>query len=258
MRPQRAFTLLELLAVITVISILAIFLVTLIRTMHESSREATCATNMRQIVQAIRLYANDHNGMGPPGNNVEQHLAGGGVPGSTSLRSTYFYSVWPYIYGSWATHHNPNNTVTMNSLQKNIFHCPTRYALYPDAMVAPPEMFVGNKGASYAWWDSYAYPINGMAGSLPGANPASEIERSKSPVQVATMKYPSKTVAIVEGYCWYVTVSHHYYNRYGVLPHKGKANFAFYDGHIELRSQSEIPTKEEALQTVFWSGDNVE
>lgn len=255
-RCVRALTVLELLVAIAVIAIVAAFLLPVIGAMQESSRNTACAANMRQIVQAVRLYANDHNGMGPPGNNVQQHLEHNGSPGATSLYSTYFYSVWPYVYGSWSsTHHNPDNTVTMNSVKRNIFHCPTRYALYPNATVAPAEMFVENKGSGYAWYDSYAYPINAMAG-MPSANPYSDTERAKNPVRVAAMQHPSKTVAIVEGYCWYVTTSQHYYGRYGVLPHKSRANFAFYDGHIEQLRESQIPTKAEARQTIFWSGDN--
>jgi len=64
-RGRRAFTLLELLAVIFVIAIVtAIMLPTMNRT-HCGSNRVKCGSNMRQIGQAIMLYANENKGNYP-------------------------------------------------------------------------------------------------------------------------------------------------------------------------------------------------
>ena len=250
-RGRRGFTLLELLAAIAIIGVLAVLLLPAMNTIRESSWNTKCASNMRQITQAILMYANEHNGMGPPGNNVKQYEAAGGVPNSTGLASTYFYSIWPYFYGSWATHRPPDNVVTMDSRNQNVFHCPARYARYPKAELAPAEMFISGKTSSFSWWDNYAYAINAMA--APGPN-LSQNERSKNPVRIWGMRSPARTVAIVEDYNWYASFDK-YYDRYGVLPHRGKANFAFYDGHVEHLGRSQIPTKAQAPSSTFWAGD---
>ncbi len=247
------FTLVQLLTTMAILAVLSTILIAVIGSVRESARGAVCAANMRQIAQALLLYANENNGLGPAGRNDQQHEAAGGAPGTTGLASTYFYSLWPYLYGPWnETHHSTRNTVTLNSEKQNIFHCPTRYTLYPEAALAPDEMFVSGKKSTFAWWDRYAYAINAMA-----AIGATADERAREPVRIADMRSPSQTVAIVEDYNWYVTFTK-YYDRYGVIPHGAKANFAFYDGHVQSLSLAQIPTRAEAQQTVFWSGDNVD
>jgi prepilin-type N-terminal cleavage/methylation domain-containing protein/prepilin-type processing-associated H-X9-DG protein len=60
-----AFTLLEILAVIFIIAIvIAVLLPTMNRT-HESSNRSVCGSNLRQIGQAIALYANENKGNYP-------------------------------------------------------------------------------------------------------------------------------------------------------------------------------------------------
>jgi prepilin-type N-terminal cleavage/methylation domain-containing protein/prepilin-type processing-associated H-X9-DG protein len=56
-----AFTLIELLVVITVIAILVALLFPALHNSIEASRRITCASNLRQLVSAIRQYANDNS-----------------------------------------------------------------------------------------------------------------------------------------------------------------------------------------------------
>jgi len=254
-RDRLGFTLIELLVVIAIIGILAVLLFPVLGKAREASEASLCVSNMRQVAQGLLLYAADHDGWGPAGNNKDNHEEQGGDPGVTSLNSTYFSLVWPYIYPQVPLSTSTPDRVTFNSKKKNVFLCPTRYARYPTAEKAPAEMFVGGKGSSYAVWDNYSYPINGLAAKAPLYS--SDGNRVAKKVKVIGMTAPSKTVAIVEGYTWYVMVSY-YYQKYGVLPHNKKANFAFYDGHVETLGLSQIPTEQEALQSVFWSGDNVQ
>ncbi len=253
-RVRTGFTLVELLVALAVMGVLMALVFSAVHIMRENSWESKCASNMRQITQAILLYANEHNGMGPSGNNVKQYEAAGGVPNKTGLASTYFYNIWPYFYGSWATHRSPNNVVTMDSMTQNVFHCPTRYVRYPSAELAPAKMFVSGTTSSFSWWDNYAYAINAMAASGPDLV---QDERAKKPVRIWGMRSMSRTVALVEDYNWYASFDK-YYNRYGVLPHRGRANFAFYDGHIESLNRSQIPTKAQAPSSTFWAGDYAE
>src|SRR4051812_9011413 len=60
-RHQGAFTLIELLVVIAIISILAAILFPVFAQARESARQIQCASNMRQIGMAMRMYADDND-----------------------------------------------------------------------------------------------------------------------------------------------------------------------------------------------------
>jgi len=57
----RAFTLIELLVVIAVIAILAALLFPVFATVREKARQATCASNLRQLGMAFAQYAQDND-----------------------------------------------------------------------------------------------------------------------------------------------------------------------------------------------------
>lgn len=66
MRTQQGFTLIELLVVIAIIAILAAILFPVFSQARESARQATCASNMKQIGIAMRMYSHDYDEMWVP------------------------------------------------------------------------------------------------------------------------------------------------------------------------------------------------
>lgn len=60
-----AFTLIELLTVIAIIGILAAIIIPVTGRVRDSARTTRCASNLRQLMQATTLFANDNRGIYP-------------------------------------------------------------------------------------------------------------------------------------------------------------------------------------------------
>src|SRR5699024_9381544 len=120
-----AFTLIELLTVIAIIGILASILIPVVGAVRENARGAKCTSNMRQMGQAIHMYAQENGGRVPPANDKAAHERETGNTSGTGAYSTFQGSIWPYVY--------PEERITNEKIRNeitgelNIFQCPTVY-----------------------------------------------------------------------------------------------------------------------------------
>lgn len=86
-RPRRqAFTLIELLVVIGIIAMLVAILLPVLASARDSSKRLQCETNLRSLGQMITMFAADHHGRVPEGQDTPETYTGG------SWRSTWMYT----------------------------------------------------------------------------------------------------------------------------------------------------------------------
>ena len=98
-RPHRsAFTLIELMVVTAIIAILASLLLSSMAGAKERAKRTACRSNLRQVVMATLMYAEDHNDWLPSGVTDDDHEYPPVVPTNT-WKSLVYYCGSPRIVG---------------------------------------------------------------------------------------------------------------------------------------------------------------
>ena len=142
MRRSRGFTLIELLVVIAIIAILAAILFPVFARAREAARKATCISNVKQIVLACIMYAQDYDEVLPAVNADENDGCAHAVnPADTNLGGDPLEA--KYASTLDARHMWQLADVTLPYVKSiDIFNCPTltrRDAGYKIAMITMPD-----------------------------------------------------------------------------------------------------------------------
>lgn len=228
---RRGFTLLELLTAIGIIVVLAALLLGGVRKVRESAEKAKCASHLRALGVGILAYAGDNNGRLPPGaranmgGTLEDILADGGY---TEAKKEALISA-------------------------DIFYCPTNQRLGSPPAGGYPK---GPGGTGYKGWAGYMMGYTFNASLFKQTNStignAGYTADSEARVSLASIKMPSRTVALLDMYTRPLTVTappssgfarNYYFNpassSFGLgTIHNGLGNILFLDGHVEAFSRS--------------------
>jgi len=225
---RRAFTLIELLTVIAIIGILAAIIIPTVGRVRDSAARTDCASNQRQIGQALLLYAQDNRQNLP-------RVTSAWPP--SDQKDTWCYSIWTYLGYNADSFDATTNGFTSNATTQgtNLFHC-SKTRNSPTYGPGVPNNGTG--------WTSYG--LND--GPLYGSGLANRV----NPVALTRVQTPSKTAMVLESRFYWAN-DYAYKTQFGLIPHGERSNVVFYDGHVELLAWDEIQARggEERL---FWSG----
>ncbi len=201
----KAFTLLELLVVVAIIGILAALLFPLGKSMIESGNASKCVANQRQIVAGILQYAQENN------NRLPGYICEG--PWYWNARLSRAIGASPAPTLPYMPYH-PSFSTTNTKGVVTLWICPANNPFKKRIM----------RETSYGIIQSI-YPND----ERPNSNGV-----ASTPTLLAKLDKPSKTIAL--GDCSLTSSSS---ARIGsdadiAKVHKGGANFAFFDGHVEF------------------------
>ncbi|EIP98528.1 prepilin-type N-terminal cleavage/methylation domain-containing protein [Opitutaceae bacterium TAV1] len=233
-----AFTLIELLTVIAIIGILAAIIIPTVGKVRESGRAAHCTSNMRQISTALLLYASENKQQIMPVRNPTIGTYGVG---------SWCWELWAHMgYPPDARTRQNVFTSREGSTNKNVFICPTTFV----TKLSTP-MFTSNASKTPNP-NLISYGLNPVKNGDAASGGIGTAALS-TPLSLSSVTTPSRTVILVES-SFYYGDDYNYRSEFGLLPHSGKANFAYFDGHVQRLAKPDCPDQGTRAGKIFWYG----
>lgn len=206
MKHPRGFTLIELLVVIAVIAILAALLFPVFVKVREKARQATCASNIRQIGQAFLQYAQDND------QRLPDQVSGGTPDDMVAIA----------MIADWETHLAPYiKNAGISRCPSDTSSVPT-HLLYADLPIRDP-------GTGLPLLNSYAVPANVQGKSL-AQIPASAltvllVDHQQFVTFEGSPEWLVMKLGVPDFTLPWVNVPD--------FRHNGMANYLFMDGHVK-------------------------
>jgi prepilin-type N-terminal cleavage/methylation domain-containing protein/prepilin-type processing-associated H-X9-DG protein len=220
-RPTRGFTLIELLVVITIIAILAAILFPVFASVRAKARQATCASNLKQIGLASLQYEQDYDEMTVP-------------------YSYYSNVALPnYNYQFWYCQLIVNNGTAAYDFSKGLLQ---PYLRNPQVQDCPEAAGIPNGAVPvpYAYGLNYnatqAIVVNGLQNNM-GVNAAQVTSPADTVAFSDAARYNHSVIRF--GILYrpsLTTVTLKYSTVHGL--HQGFANILWLDGHVKAMRPS--------------------
>ena len=238
--PARAcrpgFTLVELLVVIGIIAVLVAMLMPVFRTATGSARRVVCQNNLRQIVVAVRAYAQDNDSVIPIWHlqfrDPSYHTSVPGGVATADPEGQFFQNgrIWRYLQN------------------EDVYRCPEY-----------PERRTGTVNPVWGYPPAWTYSINGQP-AITNGNADWSVKRDAvrpSPTRVMMMmeQSPNDYYAFDNGVMLFWWPPSAQDDSLGYF-HKGGGNVAYYDDHIEwmLRDEYTRLAADRDLSKAFFGG----
>jgi len=207
-RSTRGFTLIELLVVIAIIAILAAILFPVFARAREKARQASCASNVKQIQLGVLMYAQDYDELLP----LEQIVIGGDG-NTTGVDGCWRGMIIPYV----------------KNVQ--IFTCPSHRPSTPLFTGAYNEQ---GYNASYAindWHQGVSGETNLIGTSQPAGKALASVTDAASTVFVLESPGSPDDICPASQQSHGLSLSGG--NLTAARRHNDGANYSFVDGHVK-------------------------
>ena len=240
--PRRGFTLIELLVVVAIIALLAAILFPVFAAAREKARQASCASNLKQLGLAFAQYQTDNDGMNAP---IDGYIS------STATWSTSYGGYWSCCNSAPAGQTPVIPTYELSTIgwpdaifsyvkNTQIFHCPDQDQQLPAGGSSPALQDANSYGMNQGFVRSY---LSGNA-PLVQSGQESEVIAPSNVILLAEMYIPRQigtdTGPMDPGGGDYnmldipETYTHAFTSAVPSFRHVSGNNYLFYDGHVKL------------------------
>lgn len=245
---RKGFTLVELLVVIGIIALLISILLPSLNRARETANRVKCGSNMRQIGQAIQLYANENKGNYP--------------------RTTYNATVGTAITGTFdgssgiATADPFITNITINDAIKPMFLLIRTQDITPEVFVCPSsndekDTYGTTAGVSAQWKVTFSAPKNlsySMANPYPDANAVNNSYKLNATTGAEFAIAGDKNPAGAPNYTGLTTATETSSSKDMQLAnspnHQGQGENVLYgDGHAEFQQNPFCGSKRDCIYT---------